>query len=124
MITDVTRRRFGLSHDTGADDFSDLPPELCQYRDRGCELARSCVECPFSICVKEELPLLQKSLEQARDRDMAWLSTSRKRPTNKRMAKLFGVSERSVQRARKRTMLDCPQRRDLESFHKKANRCP
>ena len=105
MITNVTKRQFVPPHDTDLGDFTDLPPEFCQYRDRGCELVLSCVECPFSICVKEELPLLEKSLRQARDRDISSLLTSRKRPTNKRLAKLFGVSERSVQRARKRTII-------------------
>ena len=25
----------------------DLPPEFCRYRDEGCELAESCLDCPF-----------------------------------------------------------------------------
>ena len=26
----------------------DLRPEFCQYRDEGCELAGSCLNCPFA----------------------------------------------------------------------------
>ena len=25
----------------------DLPPEYCHYRDEGCDLAESCLDCPF-----------------------------------------------------------------------------
>ncbi|MFH1031210.1 MAG: hypothetical protein V1767_01365 [Chloroflexota bacterium] len=30
------------------DEFElDLPPEFCQYRDEGCEVATSCLRCPL-----------------------------------------------------------------------------
>ncbi len=32
----------------------DLPPEYCQYRDDGCELAGSCLKCPFKRCIHDE----------------------------------------------------------------------
>ena len=35
------------------DDPLDLPPEFCIYTDEGCELAESCLECPFSRCIEE-----------------------------------------------------------------------
>ncbi|MFC2011982.1 hypothetical protein ACFLVU_02510 [Chloroflexota bacterium] len=32
----------------------DLPPEYCHYRDEGCDLAESCLNCPFARCVYDE----------------------------------------------------------------------
>ena len=32
----------------------DLPPEYCRYRDEGCELADSCLNCPLSKCIYDE----------------------------------------------------------------------
>ncbi len=29
----------------------DLPPEYCHYQDEGCELADSCLNCPFARCI-------------------------------------------------------------------------
>lgn len=31
----------------------DLLPEYCCYRDEGCELASSCLECPFESCIED-----------------------------------------------------------------------
>ena len=31
----------------------DLPPEYCRYRDEGCEMASSCLNCPPPGCVYE-----------------------------------------------------------------------
>ena len=41
----------------------DLPPEYCQYRDEGCALAPSCLNCPFPSCVFEERGGLQRRLK-------------------------------------------------------------
>ncbi len=32
----------------------DLPPEYCRYRDEGCDLADSCLDCPFPQCIYEQ----------------------------------------------------------------------
>ncbi len=32
----------------------DLVPEYCQYQDEGCELAQSCLNCPFPSCIYDE----------------------------------------------------------------------
>ena len=33
---------------------SDLPPEYHHYRDEGCEMADSCLNCPFPQCIYDE----------------------------------------------------------------------
>ena len=33
---------------------ADLPPEYCHYKDEGCELAKSCLNCPFPGCIYDE----------------------------------------------------------------------
>ena len=32
-------------------DGLDLPPEYCHYRDEGCDLADSCLNCPLPRCI-------------------------------------------------------------------------
>ncbi len=32
----------------------DFPPEYCHYRDEGCDLAESCLNCPFEQCIYDE----------------------------------------------------------------------
>jgi len=45
----------------------DLPPEFCRYRDEGCELADSCLNCPFPQCIYEQPRGKQRWLKKARD---------------------------------------------------------
>ena len=78
----------------------DLPPEYCRYQDDGCDLADSCLHCPFPKCVYEEYGGRQHWLKKLRDREIAKLfSTERKRI--KELALIFNVSPRTVQRALK-----------------------
>jgi hypothetical protein len=75
----------------------DLPPEYCRYRDEGCEYAASCLACPFPQCLYDEPRGKQR-----------WLKGMRNRQINKlfcdgwdvpELAMLFGVSQRTIQRA-------------------------
>ncbi len=75
----------------------DLPPEFCHYRDEGCELAGSCLNCPFEECIYEEPGGKQHWLKRLRAREMARLFTTGKKV--KELAQMFGVSQRTVQRA-------------------------
>ena len=79
----------------------DLPPEYCQYRDEGCEFANSCLECPFSKCIYDEPRGRQRWLKRQRDREMVNLF-DREGKEVVELALLFGVSQRTVQRALKR----------------------
>ena len=75
----------------------DLKPEYCRYRDEGCEYAKSCLECPFPQCLYDEPGGRQRWLKKARDKEIKRLfKTGRK---VKELAALFGVSQRTIQRA-------------------------
>lgn len=81
---------------------SDLPQEYCQYQDEGCELAGSCLNCPFPRCIYDEPGGKQRWLKRMRAREMARLFTTGGKGV-KELALIFGVSQRTVQRALKET---------------------
>ncbi|MFC1921323.1 hypothetical protein ACFLYQ_06340 [Chloroflexota bacterium] len=87
----------------------DLPPEYCHYRDEGCDLAESCLECPFDECVYEEPGGRQRRLKRERNGEMARLYTEEGKGV-KDLAEIFGVSCRTVQRALKAALLN-PEKR-------------
>jgi len=76
----------------------DLPPEFCHYKDEGCDLASSCLNCPFAQCVYEQPGGRQRWLKRMRNREMVRLFT-REGKEIKELALMFGVSTRTVQRA-------------------------
>ena len=76
----------------------DLPPELCRYRDEGCELAQSCLSCPFPRCIYEQPGGKHRWLKRARDKEIMRLFRSRGKSV-KELAQIFGVSQRTIQRA-------------------------
>ena len=79
----------------------DLLPEYCQYRDDGCELAVSCLECPFPKCVDEQPGGKRRWFKKLRDREIIRLF-SRGRGIRE-LAARFSISQRTVQRALGRT---------------------
>ncbi len=79
----------------------DLPPEYCRYRDEGCELADSCLNCPFPKCIYDQPGGRQHWLKRLRDRDMINLFGNEGKEVRE-LATIFGVSQRTVQRALKR----------------------
>jgi len=87
----------------------DLPPEYCHYRDEGCEFAASCLTCPFPKCIYDEPGGKQRWLKRLRAREMARLFTTRGRGA-KELALMFGVSQRTVQRALKSALGDTTRR--------------
>ena len=76
----------------------DLLPEYCQYKDEGCDLAISCLNCPFPVCVYEQPGGKQRWLKKLRDGEIIKLFTDEGRGI-KELALRFGVSRRTVQRA-------------------------
>ena len=78
----------------------DLPPEYCHYRDNGCDLADSCLNCPFLKCIYDESGGRRHWLKESRDKEMARLFSSEGKGI-KELALIFGVSQRTVQRALK-----------------------
>ncbi len=83
------------------DNELDLPPEYCHYRDEGCDFANSCLNCPFPQCIYEQPRGRQRWLKRLREREMIRRFTTEGRGI-KELAVMFGVSQRTVQRALKR----------------------
>jgi hypothetical protein len=87
---------------SGAPDTElDMPPEYCHYRDEGCELADSCLNCPFPECIYTQPGGKQQWLKRLRDREVLRLFTSHGKEV-KELALVFGVSRRTIQRILKR----------------------
>ena len=85
----------------------DLPPEYCHYRDEGCEFADSCLECPFAKCIYEEPRGRQRWLKRQRDRQITRLFIIEGKKV-KELALMFGISQRTVQRVLKHSLLTLP----------------
>ena len=84
-----------------ADTGLDLPPEYCRYRDEGCELADSCLDCPFPACIYDQPGGRQRWLKKQRDKEIVRLFSTEGKGI-KELVLMFGVSQRTVQRALKR----------------------
>ena len=78
----------------------DLPPEYCRYKDEGCELAESCLNCPFPKCIYDEHGGKQRLLKRQRDREIVRLFKKGRKGV-KELATIFSISQRTVQRALK-----------------------
>ncbi len=79
----------------------DLPPEYCHYRDEGCEYAESCLRCPFPQCLYDEPRGRQRWLKELRNREINRLFTGGWGV--RELAGMFGVSQRTIQRALRST---------------------
>jgi AraC-like DNA-binding protein len=87
-----------------ANNEPDLLPEYCRYRDEGCEFAGSCLSCPFPQCLYDEPRGKQRWLKEQRNKEIARLFRGGGWGV-KELASLFGLSQRTVQRALKSTLL-------------------
>jgi len=106
-----------LSEEDLPEDEPDLPPEYCQYKDEGCDLADSCLECPFPQCVYEQPRGRQRWLKKLRDREISRLFISEGKGV-KELALMFGVSPRTVQRALKNALETRPKWREGNTLNK------
>ena len=79
---------------------TDLPPEFCHYQDEGCELAASCLACPYEKCVYDEPGGRQHRVKDIHNREISRLYHAGK--VVPQLAAMFGVSQRTVHRALKR----------------------
>ncbi len=85
-----------LRNETGP--VADVPPEYCQYQDEGCDLAASCLNCPLPVCIYDEPGGKQRLLKRRRTSEIARLHFQEKKSVRE-LARIFGVSTRTVQRA-------------------------
>jgi transposase-like protein len=83
----------------------DLPPEYCRYRDEGCEYARSCLRCPFPQCLYDEPRGRQRWMKGLRNREITRLFGEGR--SIRELALMFGVSQRTIQRALKESRQVC-----------------
>ena len=94
-MAEITRKKKGKT----TQDEADLKPEYCHYRDEGCEYAKACLECPFPQCLYDEPRGRQRWMKQTRDKEIKRLFNDGKKV--KELAMVFGVSQRTIQRALK-----------------------
>ena len=92
----------------------DLPPEYCHYQDEGCDLAHSCLNCPFPQCIYEQHGGRQRWLKKLRNREIARLLNSEGKGV-KELALMFGLSQRTVQRALRSSLSTLPSQTLLSS---------
>jgi hypothetical protein len=85
----------------GDESGQDLPPEYCRYKDEGCELADSCLSCPFPDCICAQPGGKQHWLKGLRDREALRLFTTQGKGVEE-LALIFDVSRRTIQRILKR----------------------
>ena len=81
----------------------DLPPEYCHYQDNGCEIGESCLNCPLPICIYDEPGGRQRWLKKQRDGELVRLFQKEGKEV-KELAAMFGISQRTVQRALKNSL--------------------
>ena len=74
----------------------DSRPEYTQYRDEGCELSGSCLQCNLTQCIYDRPRGKHRMLKTVRDRQMVALFHAGKATAD--LAKIFGVCQRTVQR--------------------------
>ena len=76
----------------------DLLPEQISYKDEGCELANSCLNCPYDECIYEKPGGKRLWRKKERSAEMIRLHGEEGK-TIKELADMFSVSRRTVQRA-------------------------
>ena len=75
----------------------DILPDEIDWKDSGCVLFPSCLSCPLPRCIEEVSRGRQRLRMSARARRMVELSAAGK--STRDIARLFGVSTRTVQRS-------------------------
>ena len=76
----------------------DILPEMYSYRDDGCEIMSSCLQCPLPQCKYDDPGWLQREARGQRDENIREVRNKEKL-TVPELAKRFGISERTVFRA-------------------------
>ncbi|MBI4220343.1 MAG: helix-turn-helix domain-containing protein [Chloroflexi bacterium] len=76
---------------------SDTLPENSTYRDDGCDVSPTCLDCPLPVCKYDDPDFLRRTARSARDR--AILATRKVEGLSvPALAARFGVSTRTVHR--------------------------
>ena len=102
IVNEICGNGSGDNYERNFEDASDLPPEYCRYKDEGCELAESCLNCPFPRCIYDQPRGKQRWLKQVRDHEIKKLFD--KGSGSRELGVIFGLSRRTIQRALKNTI--------------------
>ena len=102
MAHKIGDKELRLGKEEATENEPDLPPEYYHYRDEGCEFADSCLSCPFPQCLFDEPRGKQRWLKELRNKEITRLFSSGGWGM-KELALLFGLSQRTIQRALKST---------------------
>ena len=78
----------------------DLLPEQIRYKDEGCDLADSCLNCPYEECIYDKPGGKRHRKKKERSAEMIRLYDEEGKEI-KELAAIYGVSKRTVQRALK-----------------------
>lgn len=76
----------------------DIVPEIYPYRDDGCEVSPSCLNCPLPRCKYDEPGWYHRELRQQRDLQILQARKAQSL-TVPELSQRFGVSQRTVFRA-------------------------
>jgi hypothetical protein len=76
---------------------SDTLPENFTYRDDGCDISPSCLNCPLPVCKYDDPDYLRRTVRGARDQAIVE-ARERDRLPVPALASRFGVSTRTVHR--------------------------
>lgn len=76
---------------------SDTLPEHSTYRDDGCEIHRSCLDCPLPMCKYDDPGWIQRESRRSRDEAIIRARHEEEAPVPS-IASRFGVSTRTVHR--------------------------
>jgi hypothetical protein len=79
----------------------DALPEQTRYRDEGCDLSPSCLNCPLPVCRYDHPGGVRSLRTLGRDEEIVRLRRSERVPIDV-LARRFGVSRRTVFRILKR----------------------
>lgn len=75
-------------------------PEYTHYHDTGCSLFPACLRCPMPCCRYDATPTGQRPTTALRNRRVA-AAHARSGQTTAELAAIFGVTQRTIQRALK-----------------------
>lgn len=79
----------------------DLPPEYCHYRDEGCEISSSCLNCPLPRCIYDQPGGRRRWLKKHRNYQIIKSASTRGLGV-KELATEYNLSQRTIQRVLKK----------------------
>ena len=102
-LNEISGEELEIEREEPSEDEPDLPPEYCNYRDEGCDFADSCLNCPFPQCLYDQPRGKQRWFKGLRNEEIARLFSNEGKGV-KELASIFGLSQRTIQRALKSTL--------------------